>query len=157
MKRSKGKVVMMLIGLAVVIGGTVAVKNWLARINQQDMEIAAFSKIQDPIARAAAYETDPAAAVRRTKQEPNDIAPRLALVHVDTRKGDLKGATHQLEQIVRIEPKKREYQYLLCGYLLKLGKTREATHRLENLTLKDDAPGKLARKQLDQLLASNKK
>lgn len=154
MGKVPGKAIVFGVGLIVIIIGAMAVKSRLDRINKEDVAIAAINKIQDPIARAAAYEADPAAAERETHKDPSDISAHLALVHIDTRKNDLVGATHQLEQIVRVDPKDRQYQYLLCGYLIKLGRAREATHRLENLTLKDDVWGKLARADLDKVLAA---
>ena len=145
-----------LMGLVVFIaiaGGAVfALKDWFTRTNQIDLEIAACNKIQDPIARAAAYEADPDAARAEAKRDRYDIGDRLALAHLDTKAGDFIGAAHNMEVVVKLQPQNRAYEFALCGLLFKVDRTREAVHRLENMALTKDQWGTLARAELDKML-----
>ena len=153
MRKLSCLLVLVLLGFA----GYFGIRAWIAHVNKVDMEIAAFNRIQDPIARAAAYQSEPAAAKKEVRQNPKDLGAQLAMVRIDTAKNDYAGAAHHLRLVIRLQPQKREYQYLLCGCLLKMGRTKEAAHRLEDLTLTKDTWGDLGRKELDTILPADKK
>jgi len=143
----------------VILGfaGYLGIRAYIAHVNKIDLEITAFNKIQDPLARAAAYQAEPEAAKKEVRQNPKNVGAQLAMVRIDTAKNDYAGASHHLRLLIRLQPEKREYQYLLCGCLLKMGKTKEAVNRLADLTITKDTWGTLARKELDRILPNDKK
>ena len=153
MRKLSCLLVLILLGFA----GYLGIRAWIAHNNKIDFEIAAFNHIQDPLERAAAYQSEPDAAKKEVRQNPKNLGAQLAMVKIDTAKNDYAGAAHHLRLVIRLQPEKREYQYLLCGCLIKMARTKEAIHRLEDLTLTKDTWGTLARKELDNILPPDKK
>jgi thioredoxin-like negative regulator of GroEL len=103
------------------------------------------------VIRQAAYEQNPAAAIKAITANPDDANAHKALAIVYSSKGQYPAAVAQLKEVVRIRPNDRASASVLSSFLYKTGDRNGALAEWKELAKQDDSWGQSARRHLVKL------